>query len=140
MKAAQAGDDPMALNKAEAFGSADKELSFAGDVSTVQQASSGGSAEVALREEEVRGRVNFKSFSFSHPPQPHPHGQAPHLQKVAEEANGQLMDEMTRVPTTQLHGGATSVSSVIPGLENMSGTLMIHAILADKERGDAAAA
>lgn len=137
-KAAKAEVSEMTLQKGEAFGSAVGELSFAGDVSTVPRESSGGSAEVAAREEEVRGRV--KSFSFPHAAQPHPHGQAPHLQKVAEEANGQLMDEMTRVPTAPGFGGAASVSSVIPGLENMSGTQMIHAVLADKERADTAAA
>lgn len=127
---ADAGKD-----KSRRMGSTLSELSFAGNVARVPAEDSGGAAEAESRDEEGVRRVDFKRFSFPHSAQ-HTH---PHLQKVAEEANGQLMDEMTRVPTGQIAAaGAESVSSVIPGLEGMSGTQMIHAVLADMHDGEAA--
>lgn len=113
-----------ALNKGSATSAGVGELSFAEDVRKVDEASDGGGA----REAEVRGRVNFRTFSFPHAHKLKDH---PHLHKVAEEANGQLMAEMTRAPAGA--PGPPSVSTMVQGLESMSGTQMIHTVLAEME-------
>eukprot|EP00892_Ulva_mutabilis_P003592 jgi/Ulvmu1/1604/UM111_0033.1 len=115
-------DDLPTLHKG--FGSSLGELSFAGEVTKGDRPSSEDPAGAVKHHVDGRHHVNFKTFSFPHA--------MPHLHKVAEEANGRLMDEMTRKPPAS--AGVTSASSVVQALDGMSGTEMIYSVLAEMDR------